>query len=69
MQQIYFYMHLKFLVAFHHSKPFAMLLLMAIDILQDFVGESIPIVDKNNCFIGAVTEGDIFSAFKDLTEA
>ena len=43
-------------------------LLMAIDILQDFVGESIPIVDKNNCFIGAVTEGDIFSAFKNLTE-
>lgn len=36
----------------------------AIEIAADFVGESIPIVDQSTGqFQGAVTEGDIFTAY------
>ena len=35
----------------------------AMYVVSDFVGESIPIVDGDNrVFLGAVTEGDLFSA-------
>ena len=37
-------------------------LLEAVDLASDFVGESIPIVSRKGCFIGAVTEGDLFQA-------
>jgi len=35
--------------------------LEAIDIIKDFVGESIPIVDQNKCIIGVITESDWFN--------
>ena len=36
--------------------------LEAIDIIKDFVGESVPVVDDNGHIIGAITESDLFSS-------
>ena len=35
--------------------------LEAIDIIKDFIGESIPIIDQNKCIIGVITESDLFN--------
>ncbi len=34
----------------------------AMHVVSDFVGESIPIIDENRTFLGAITEGDLFTA-------
>ena len=34
----------------------------AMHVVSDFVGESIPIVGKDREFLGAITEGDLFTA-------
>ena len=37
-------------------------LLEAVELASDFVGESIPIINREGRFVGAVTEGDLFQA-------
>ena len=36
-------------------------ILDAIDLIKDFVGESVPVVDNNNNIVGIVTESDLFN--------
>ena len=36
-------------------------ILEAIDLIKDFVGESVPVVDNQNNIIGIVTESDLFN--------
>ena len=36
-------------------------ILEAIDLIKDFVGESVPVVDNNNNIVGIVTESDLFN--------
>ena len=36
-------------------------ILEAIDLIKDFVGESVPVVDNNNNILGIVTESDLFN--------
>ena len=40
----------------------------ALEIASDFVGESIPVVEEG-AFIGAITEGDLFTAALDIEES
>ena len=40
----------------------------ALEIASDFVGESIPVVEER-AFIGAITEGDLFTAALDIEES
>ena len=32
----------------------------AIELIKDFVGESVPVIDDNNYIIGIITESDLF---------
>jgi CBS domain-containing protein len=36
-------------------------ILDAIDLIKDFVGESVPVVDNQNNILGIVTESDLFN--------
>ena len=36
-------------------------ILDAIDLIKDFVGESVPVVDNHNNIVGIVTESDLFN--------
>ena len=39
-----------------------------IDICKDFIGESIPVVSKNETLLGVVTEGDLLQIFLKVTK-
>ena len=43
-------------------------LMNAIKILSDFVGETVPIISKNNKLIGVVSEGDILKLYNKVSE-
>ena len=36
--------------------------------LGKFVGESVPIVDKNNKFVGIISENDVLNAYSKIAE-
>ena len=40
----------------------------ALEIASDFVGESIPVMNKN-IFVGAITEGDLFKKVLEIEES
>ena len=42
-------------------------ILQGIETCKDFVGESVPVIDKEkNTLIGIITESDLFKAYLDL---
>ena len=53
----------KFLKLYSESNIFE-----SIDKSKDFVGESIPIVTKQNKMFGIISEGDLFQIFLKLQE-
>ena len=40
----------------------------ASDKLNHFVGESVPIIDKNNKILGIISENDVLKAYSEITE-
>ena len=36
--------------------------------LGKFIGESVPIIDKNNKFIGVISENDVLNAYSNISE-
>lgn len=61
------------LKAGHKIKPSYPLTIVAADSISDaiekasnFVGESIPIIDKNNMLLGVITEADLFSQYLEV---
>ena len=38
------------------------------NVLQNFVGESIPVIDKNNKLIGVISENDVLKAYDEITK-
>ena len=43
-------------------------ILISINKLNHFVGESVPIIDKNNKILGIISENDVLKAYSEITE-
>ena len=43
-------------------------LLDSINILSNFVGENVPIIDNNGNFLGVVSEGDVLKLYTEITK-
>ena len=43
-------------------------LISSIDILSEFVGENVPVINENHILIGVVSEGDVLTLYKEVAK-